>query len=199
MTTVASRSIRLSTFLWRLLHSRWFWLNGFPVLCGDNIQLYSQGAFPAHHQVCWPSVKQNLQLPVASQGWFRTPEVYTIPCVCDQVYIWQTGCLIDIGAKKNHGQISHGRAQHKFRTPHQVLGNQHPLYHISKVNETQLYPSNMNWEDGFSLSNYGNFSSFPQRKAGHHPCRFLLMWFSRQFGPMHTSLFTVWTPSFQFS
>jgi hypothetical protein len=25
------------------------------------------------------------------------------------------------------------------------------------------------------------------------------MWFSRQFGPMHTSLIMVWTPPFQFS
>lgn len=56
----------------------------------------------------------------------------------------------------------------------------------------------MNWEDGFCLSNCRNFSSFPQKKAGGHPRRFLLMWFSRQFGPMHNSIFMVWTPPFQF-
>jgi hypothetical protein len=60
--------------------------------------------------------------------------------------------MIDIGAKKNHGQIRHGRAQHKFRTLHQALGNQQPFYHISKVNETELYPNNIIMETFHLLS-----------------------------------------------
>jgi hypothetical protein len=97
----------------------------------------------------------------------RTPGVYSIPCVCGQVYIGQTGQSIETRIKEHHRhkQLRHpdksAVAEYRFNHNNVIKFQETQILSIlprymeqifMEVVEMELQPNNMNREDGLTLS-----------------------------------------------
>jgi hypothetical protein len=96
----------------------------------------------------------------------RTPEDYSIPCKCDQVYIGQTGPSIQTRIKQHYWHICLGYldesavAKHRFNHNHVIkfqdtrILSTVPGYMerlIMEAVELEIHPNNMNMKDGLTL------------------------------------------------
>lgn len=109
----------------------------------------------------------------------KTSSIYSMPCMCDQVHVWQTDHIIEIGVEENNWRICIGQLEqaavtghslyirHSIQTPeHQNHLHQILLHDRIIRDTTELHPNNTNkYKQGgwpFLQQNMETFYSLPE-------------------------------------